>query len=231
MDVHDDIKQDDTVGSADCVGIETNDITGAKTVKYSGASPDKPILKDAKTGKFIAGTGTSGKGGRKKGSKDRVSQAMVDLATELVANRGSELFAEMADRDPAQALALVTKIIPPEEMRALFSEDRVAAETQDTNVTINLVSAPSPRLSDSRSDQQITDTQRGLTRPVERIEKPSEDAVVATQVDADEEAARAERERQERQRDAIKAHGGLTGRAARRSAPDVIEYRDDGEVI
>ena len=167
------------------------------------------------------------KRGRPKGSKDRVSKAMVDLATELVANRGSELFAEMADRDPAQALALVTKIISPEEMRAVFAEDRAEAETHETNVNIRLVSAPSPRLSDSRTEQQIQERQRGLEAPVERLTEVSEDAVVATQEDANEAAAEAERERVRKQNDVIKAHGGLTGKPPRSAAPDTLDYPDD----
>ena len=223
MDVNDsNFDQDDTIGSPDDVGM-TNDITGAKTVKYSGASPDKPILKDAKSGKFIAGTGNSGKGGRKKGSKDRVSQAMVDLATELVANRGSELFIEMADRDPAQALALVAKIIPPEEMRHLFSEDRAETESKDTNVTISLVNAPSsPR----------------LDSPVERIRHqpdPMADVISEAAYSASEEPSEAEqdqldREAAEHQRalnERIRMHGGITGKPARSSAADTLPYRDD----
>ena len=205
--------------------------TDTKTVKYTGHAPDKPILKDAKTGKFIAGTGSSGKGGRKKGSRDRVSQAMVDLATELVADRGRELFHEMADRDPAQALALVSKIISPEELRAVYAEERQEEKNQPQEVRINLVSSGSPRLSDSRTQGQIEDQQRGLNSPVERIKHEPEAAtdVVADQVAAEvDEAAEAEKERVARQNEAIRAHGGLTGVPSRASrTSDAIEYPDE----
>jgi hypothetical protein len=202
-----------------------------KTVKYAVEGQEKPLLKDAKTGKFIKGTGHSGKGGRKKGSKDRVSQAMVDLATELVADRGAELFHEMADRDPAQALALVAKIISPEELRAVYAQDRAEEKNTPQDVTIRLVSAPSPRLSDTRSQDDVDARQRGLTAPVERLIEPSEDAVVATQDEADEEAVRAERERVRRQNELLKEHGELVGRRPRSAAPDTLPYPDDPSMI
>ena len=219
----------------DDTDIETNDTNHANTAEKAVDLPTEwsaPPRRDPVTGKFIKGTGGSLKGGRPKGSKDRVSKAMVDLATELVANRGTELFEAMADRDPAQALALVAKIVPPEEMRAVFQEEREPEKGKATEVTINLVASPSPRLSDSRTQGQIEDQQRGLTAPVERLTEPSEDAVVATQDDADELAAEAERERVRRQNEALKAHGELTGRARRTEVRESdIQYRDSEDWI
>jgi hypothetical protein len=212
MDNQHEITDENTAGNMD-----------TKTVKYAVEGQEKPLLKDAKTGKFIKGTGSSGKGGRKKGSRDRVSQAMVDLATDLVANRGAELFSEMADRDPAQALALVAKIVPPEEMRKVFEQEREPEKGRPVQVNIGVVPSPSPRLSDNRSEEEITTRQRGLESPVERLPEP-------TQETQDEMAAREAREKRARLNDAIRAHGGATGRARRAEAPiDPIEYRDGEE--
>ena len=189
--------------------------TDAKTVKYTGHAPDKPILKDAKTGKFIAGTGSSGKGGRKKGSKDRVSQQLVDIAQSLMERRGAELLEEVADRAPEQALALITKIIPASELQKLFEEDRAGVKgDQPVQVNIGVVSGPE-RLSDGRTAQQVEDQQRGLidrikpseTAPENVIEgevappwdEPSEPTNQPTRDTQDDLAARAERERIRRQ--------------------------------
>ena len=222
---------------SDIIDANTDKITDVQTEENSVDSHrapalDRPLKRDPKTGKFIAGTGSRGDlGGRPKGAKDRVSKAMVDLATELVADRGRELFHEMADRDPAQALALVAKIVPPEEMRAVFQEERTGESSgQPIQINIGVVKGPE-RLPDARSQAQLTDQQRGLGSAVKRIDRDAESApeadVVATQAQADEEAARQERERQQRQRDTIKAHGGLTGRRPRSAAPDTLDYPDD----
>ena len=221
----------------DITDDQTNDTNDANTEENSVDSHrapalDRPLKRDPVTGKFIAGTGSRGDlGGRPKGAKDRVSKAMVDLATELVANRGTELFEAMADRDPAQALALVAKIVPPEEMRAVFQEERTGeSSNQPIQINIGVVKGPE-RLPDTRSEASLTAQQRGLGPAPQRIERIAESAstadVVATQEQADEEAAEAERERVRRQAEAIKAHGGLTGRRARTSAPDTLAYPDD----
>jgi hypothetical protein len=206
-----------------------------------------PPRRDPVTGKFIKGTGGSLKGGRPKGSKDRVSKAMVDLATDLVANRGSELFEAMADRDPAQALALVAKIVPPEEMRAVFQEEREPDRGQAIQVNIGVVPSPQ-RLPDSRSQQLVDDNQRGLTTrlsasqedrqltvgdsPSEHV-SPSGDRMDAGSQELLEEEQRlmAELERVRKQNEAIKAHGGLVGRAPRSAAPDTLEYKDDEDWV
>ena len=249
MDDHNEIMEDNTVENT-ANNMDTQDVNSAikadGTQQYDPAEWSKAPKKDPKTGRFIAGTGGSTKGGRPKGSKDRVSQAMVDLATELVADRGRELFHEMADRDPAQALALVSKIISPEELRAVYAEDRKEEKNQPQEVTINLVSSPSPRLSDRRTDQQIQDNQRGLTSPVQRIESPSQDDlrdVIEAAVDeptepvespqevADREAAEAERQRVARQNALIREHGGMTGKPRRGSAPNTLDYPDDPSIV
>ena len=230
MDDHNNSQNDHESGDSESISTENAVASG----EYNPDEWTKPPKRDPITGRFIAGTGASKKGGRPVGAKDRVSRAMVDLATELVANRGAELFEAMADRDPAQALALVAKIVPPEEMRAIFQEERTG-ETRGQPVQINIGIVKWPeRLSDVRSQAQITDQQRGLNSPVERLrpEPEADNRVVADQAraEADEQAAREKRELARRQNETIKAHGGLTGRPRRAEvAPDAIEYRDDGD--
>lgn len=239
MDDRNEIMDAETVETARETETETNDtnyaITAEKadgTLDYDPAEWSKPPKKDPKTGRFIAGTGGSTKGGRPKGSKDRVSKAMVDLATELVANRGRELFHEMADRDPAQALALVSKIISPEELRAVYAEERAVENSAPQDVTIRLVSSPNSRLSNDRSER--------LEAPVQRIAASPDDiaGVVSDGSDtptyeareaADREAAEAERERRERLNAAVKAHGGVTGMPSReqRAAGQTIDAGED----
>lgn len=215
---------------SDIIDADTDKITDVQTVEYTVEGQDKPLLKDKKTGKFVAGTGSSGKGGRKPGSKDRVSQQLVDIAQSLMERRGAELLEEVADRAPEQALALITKIIPASELQKLFEEDR-AGQKGDQPVQVNIgVVRATERLQDTRSQAQIETRQRGLESRIERVTEPVED-VVSTQDDRDEEAAREARERAARQRDAIKAHGGLTGRPRRSSAPDTLPYRDEDKYL
>ena len=249
MDINnmEDHQEDDTVTHIDDAGftrtvaegndvgsIDTNHANTAEKAVDSQAEWSAPAKRDPVTGKFIAGTGGSLKGGRPKGSKDRVSKAMVDLATELVADRGRELFHEMADRDPAQALALVSKIISPEELRAVYAEERREEKPAVQEVTIRMVSAPAPRLSDDRTEQQIRDNQRGLNSPVERLRhEPEADNQVVAEHARDEaaEAAQAEKERVARQNALIREHGGLTGKPARGSAPNTLDYPDDPSIV
>ena len=237
MDEHQD---DETIGSIDDAGftrtvaegndvgsIDTNHANTAEKAVDSQAEWSAPAKRDPVTGKFIAGTGGSLKGGRPKGSKDRVSKAMVDLATELVADRGRELFHEMADRDPAQALALVSKIISPEELRAVYAEERAEEQGKSVQeVTINLVSSSSPRLTDSRTSQQIEDRQRGLESPVERLtsEPEADNQVVAEQSrdGADQEAVAAQRAQARRYKDVSASPGYKRGQSS-----DSTVYLDD----
>ena len=162
---------------SDIKAEDNGKITAENTVEYTGHAPDKPILKDVKTGKFIKGTGSSGKGGRKPGSKDRVSQQLLDIAQSLMERRGAELLEEVADRAPEQALALITKIIPASELQKLFEEERSGQKSgQPVQINIGVVKGPE-RLSDGRSQQDIDDRQRGLTQRIERASEPVERVV------------------------------------------------------
>ena len=104
--------------------------TGIKTaVKPSPA-------RDPITGHFLPGN--SG-GGRPKGSKDKVSQKLVNLMTELMERRGEELIGRVADDDPAAALAILTRIVPQAELQRIFLDGDGDKQGNDTNITIRLV--------------------------------------------------------------------------------------------
>lgn len=171
------------------------------------------------------------KGGRPVGARDKITNQMIRLAEETAAEYGEEMFRRLAKDDPAACLALITRLLPNSDLsKAIEGESEGGSEI--TQVNISITPAPSQRLPDSRSQQQIDDRQRGLISRVQPSEDDLrdviEEAVAAPTVDTrDEEAARAERERVRRQNDAIRAHGGLTGRAPRSAAPDTLDYRDD----
>ena len=118
-------------------------LTGSDPVEYAGATPDKPILKCPKTGKFLPGTGTSGKGGRPKGAKDRASAQLKEIVEDLVARRGAQMLEDIADRSPENAMAIIAKILPPEDLREAFRVDRKATgESGPVVINIGLTKAP-----------------------------------------------------------------------------------------
>lgn len=233
MDINnmDDHQEDETVTHIDDVGTKTepdDNSVGSQVEVPDNPSFSAPLRRNSK-GQFVKGTGSRGYlGGRPVGAKDKLSVQFLDVMQSVIEEKGTEMMMRLAEENPAAALAIISRSLPQKAM-----QDAIDGVTDEGNeiqqVTINLVSAPAQRLPDDRTQSQITEQQRGLNSPVERIEHASEDVqeVVATQEDADELAAQAERERQERQAEAIKAHGGLTGRPARREAPDTLDYQDD----
>ena len=95
----------------------------------------KKVQRDPVSGQFLPGNCG---GGRPKGSKDKVSQKLVTLMTELMDKRGEELIGRVADDDPAAALAILTRIVPQAELQRIFlggNED----EKQQKDITIRLV--------------------------------------------------------------------------------------------
>lgn len=236
MDTNMDKHGENDMDSANTSEPETNDTNTANTDDNSVAIPDReayhrPLKRDPKSGKFLPGTGSRGYlGGRPKGAKDKISTKMIEICSDLVADKGAEILEHLARTDPAAAMAICLKVVPNSEWMQAHTEEREELSGgRDNNVRISVVAAPD-RLSDNRSSQQIEDRQRGLESPVERIQRPTED-VVATQDDADEDAAEAERERVRKQNEVLKAHGNLTGRRARSAAPDAIEYPDDEDWV
>lgn len=254
MDINnmDDPRDDETIGAADDVGTKVESAEKADgSLGYDPTVWSKAPRKCPTTGRFLPGTGGSLKGGRPVGAKDKISTKMIEICSELVADKGAEILEHLAKTDPAAAMAICLKVVPNSEWIQAHTEERTGERSgQPVQVNIGVVPSPSPRLSDTRTQAQIDDQQRGLVRPVERLPEPtqddlrdvieaavdvptepSEDAVVATQDDANEEAARAERERVRRQNEAMKAHGELVGRRPRSAAPDTLDYPDDPSMI
>lgn len=237
MDEHGENNMDDET-------IDTND---AITDDNSVGIPDKQAyhrpLKRNNRGQFVAGTGSRGYlGGRPVGAKDKITTTMIEMAQQTIEEHGVAMWNKLAKDDPTACLALISRLLPNKDLSEAI-EGQTGGNDAIQQVSINVVGSPSPRLPDTRTDAQIQDRQRGLTAPVERLPEPSEappwdvpeDAVVATQEptqeDMDALAAEQERERVARQNEALRAHGNLTGRAARRAAPDALDYPDDPSIV
>ena len=94
------------------------------------------LQRDPVTGQFLPGNKG---GGRPKGAKDKVSQKLVGLMTELMDRRGEELIERIADDDPAAALAILTRIVPQAELQRIFLDGDEAEKLGNTDITIRLV--------------------------------------------------------------------------------------------
>jgi hypothetical protein len=95
-----------------------------------------PPQRDPITGHFLPGN--SG-GGRPKGSKDKVSQKLVNLMTDLMDRRGEEMLERIADSNPSDAMAILTRIIPQAELQRIYS-DNSEEDQQLKDISIRLVS-------------------------------------------------------------------------------------------
>jgi hypothetical protein len=113
----------------------------------------KAPKKCPRTGQFLPGTGGSLKGGRPVGSKDKVTRLMVDLARDVVAEHGHEMFDHLARTDPAACLALVTRLLPSSDVSKALDDENSGAD-QPLNVTINLTPAKQGLLA---QPEQITE--------------------------------------------------------------------------
>ena len=106
------------------------------------------------TGQFLPGNKG---GGRPKGAKDKVSTRLVDLMTDLMERRGEELLERIADTNPSDALAILTRIVPQAELQRIFLDSDGDNSKQINNITIKLVGkadddAALPAPSDRDSD-------------------------------------------------------------------------------
>ena len=95
-----------------------------------------PPQRDPVTGHFLPGNRG---GGRPKGSKDKVSQKLVNLMTDLMDRRGHEMLERIADNNPSDALAILTRIIPQAELQRIYSENTEEDHTL-RDISIRLVS-------------------------------------------------------------------------------------------
>lgn len=97
---------------------------------------DKPA-RDPITGHFLPGN--RGGPGRPKGSKDKVSHRLVNLMTDLMDRRGEEMLERIADNNPSDALAILTRIVPQAELQRIFLEGDGDNSKQINNIQITLV--------------------------------------------------------------------------------------------
>ena len=252
MDVNNnDQDYDDTMGSPDDVGLtngtnhanSTDNVDGLQ--EYDPAEWTKAPKKCPKTGRFLPGTGVSRLGGRPVGAKDKISRQLIDICTDLVADKGSEILEHLARTDPAAAMAICLKVVPNAELMMAHQDEREGGSNGDTNVTISLVNAPgsnatpaieSPveRISQDRIPREtiIEQVAEDVPQPAaERAPEPSRQQKYEAAVDAQAEQDRQAAECQRATNEKIRMHGGLTGKPARSAAPDPIIYPDDSEVI
>ena len=243
MDVNEG-NHDDTLGSPDDTGFtrtvtEGHDVgtvveSTNNVVDSSEYDPDewtKPPIRDEKTGRFLPGTGVSKKGGRPVGAKDKISRKLVDLCTDLVADKGSEMLDHLSRTDPAAAMAICLKVVPPEEMRRVFNDDMDTTKDALNQITINLVSKPTEQRIEAPVSR-ITHADIPLDSVIEQAAeeaavKPVQEPPEPTQEQLDREAERVEVERVARRNDTVKAHGGLTGRPKRRDPGSTLDYPDE----
>ena len=105
------------------------------------AAPEETAVnrpqRDPITGQFLPGNKG---GGRPKGAKDKVSTRLVDLMTDLMDRRGEELLERIADSNPSDALAILTRILPQAELQRIFLDGDGKDSPQVTDITINLIS-------------------------------------------------------------------------------------------
>ena len=89
----------------------------------------------------------------------------LDVMQAVIEEKGTEMMMRLAEENPAAALAIISRSLPQKAMQEAI--DGVTEEGKDAiqQVTINVVSGPSERLPDHRTQAQITDQQRGLTAP------------------------------------------------------------------
>lgn len=230
---------------------QTNDTNTANTVENSVGSqesvPDNPVFsapfKRDSSGRFTKGTGSRGHlGGRPKGSKDKLSVAFLQVMESVIEEKGSEMMMRLAEENPAAALAIISRSLPPKAMQEAIDGAGEQDQEAINQITINLVGKP--------TEQRLEAPQERLTAPVERLPEPTQDdlrdvieaevdaptePLEPTQADLDREAALAERERIRRQNESIRqydssAHTGMPSREKRSSSAGV-EYKDDPSVI
>lgn len=109
----------------------------SEAVEEMGQETAVKPARDPITGHFLPGN--RGGPGRPKGSKDKVSQKLVNLMTDLMDRRGEELLERIADTNPSDALAILTRIVPQAELQRIFLEGDGENSKQINNIQITLV--------------------------------------------------------------------------------------------
>jgi hypothetical protein len=109
-------------------------------VKNPDGSLRKPLLKDPKTGQWIKGTGQPNGGGRPKGSKDKITRTMIDMASSTLEEHGEAMWQQLSRTDPVACLALISKLLPTADLSAAIQGENSADNQQLRDISIRLVS-------------------------------------------------------------------------------------------
>jgi hypothetical protein len=109
-------------------------------VKKTDGSEGKPLLKDPRTGRWLKGTGAPAGGGRPKGSKDKITKTMLDMATATLEQSGERMWSDLAATDPVACLALISKLLPNQDLSDAIQQKDSETERQLRDITVRLVS-------------------------------------------------------------------------------------------
>ena len=95
-------------------------------MEQTRSTEGRKLLKDAKTGRFVAGT--SGYG-RQKGSRNKLGEAFIDDLYHDWVNNGAETLARLREEDPAAYVRVVAQVLPQKV-------------EQDVNIGVKIVRLP-----------------------------------------------------------------------------------------
>jgi hypothetical protein len=123
--------------------IEPESVSGNNVGGNALYNPEEwtgPAKKCPKTGRFLPGTGVSRKGGRKHGSRDKITVTMVDMANHTLQEHGAAMWEELSRTDPVACLALISKLLPTADLSAAIQGENSADNQQLGDISIRLVS-------------------------------------------------------------------------------------------
>jgi hypothetical protein len=122
--------------------IESDSEASSGTCDRVEESPEETAVittqRDPVSGQFLPGNKG---GGRPKGSRDKVSNRLVSLMTDLVERRGEEMLERIADSSPSDAMAILTRIIPQAELQRVFLGGDGDEAKRLSDITVRLVDA------------------------------------------------------------------------------------------
>ena len=225
-DVTDHEHEDDTIAAPDDVGTEVEPAKKADgLLEYDPEVWSKPPKKCPKTGRFIAGTGGSKKGGRPKGSKDKISVQFLQIMEAVIEEQGADMMRRLAEENPAAALAIISRSLPAKAMQDAIDESN-KGEDGPITVTINLAPAnPKAQLERDKVERlsHLSEDDKDFIRGVveENVTAPTEMAEEFPPIDMNAPPRPRERPPQPRSDGGYKRGG---------SASDTIDYFDDNVV-
>ena len=174
MDDHNNSQNDHKSGDSESISTE-NAVVGGNydPEKWSG-----PPVRDARTGRFIAGTGSSLRGGRPVGARDKITTTMIQLAEETAREHGKDMFQRLAKTDPAACLALITRLLPNADLSKAIQGGEDSEGATITQIDISITPGPAVKRIETISNERLQDEQRGLyqsgSRPLANIDSDAE---------------------------------------------------------